>query len=823
MKARMFLGCFLALATALLLKPFYILPESLWLPALATTLLAGYLLAPEGQRDLPYWHRLLLTVLALALIPLHGRVWHLPLGLLAFSGLAGLLPIQRSRSLAAGLGRAALALYAGLLLIGPASVIQAMFDCNRPVALLAESLGRLAGMDLSLVAGNLVWQTSEESLHFSMAPEWTGFYLWLVLLLLLFVALSHNLLQKSIGFFSALARLGAFLFAAWIWLALLVLLNALQADMHELFEWPMLAWLQILAALPVALLAGWLSHSQAVSAAEEVSKSSGRLIWSLATWLLILAALLVQDPGVKKAGRVMIDDGHSDWEWAGEAMNTREFGTKTTYNYHGLARMLSRVYDVSVTQASISDSLLADVDVLILKTPTRPYSEQEQQTILRWVKAGGGLYLISDHTDIFGMSSYINEFSHHFGFIYNKDTVFDLTSTRDQYWPGPDTIVHPAAQHVAWYHYLTGCSIKPGPGCEVVMTGPNTGSDLLSYATSNFFDTWYPRTELRFGNLVQLVASRYGKGRVVGFSDSTTYSNFAMFLPGRLEHLVSIVEWLNRRNSLLPWRLLFSLLALASAFKAMRSGAGAKGQLVPAMLALLIVLPLASAFSAASYSWPEERQALPTASLDTLYSQLTLPLKNKLEADTPRDMETFYIWQYRSGRIPELVSGAPSVSSRIHFVINPRSIPDERDTNAMDQFMREGGTLAVIGSPGNIVNGINQWLDPYGAGFIKDRRSNVEVLGDGHTVPVFAQAVQGVKGGNTFYRLADSLAVATEIQVGSGRLIVSGLAECFETRRLGRYDSIPSGLAYEYLQMYYRHSDMDTGQPIEASSGRSAR
>ncbi len=823
MRARILVGCFLAIAAALLLKPFYILPDSLWSIALATSLLAGYLLRSEVKQELPVWHKLLLIVLPLALIPLHGRPWQLPLGLLAFSGLIGLLPLKQPKSFASGLGRAAVALYIGLLLVGPASVIQAMIDCNQPVALLAEGLGRLLGMDVALVSADLVWQTAEESLHFSMAPEWTGLYLWLVIAALMLAGLLDKLFDKSIAFISALARFGSFLIASWLWFALLVLIHMHQADMHNIFEWPMQAWLQIVAALPVALLAGWLSHGEPASPAAGANKGPRQLIWSLATWLLMLASLLVQDPGVKKPGRVMIDDGHSDWEWAGEAMNTREFGTKTTYNYHGLARLLSRVYDVTVTQSGISDSLLADVDVLILKTPTRPYTEEEQQAILDWVKAGGGLYLISDHTDIFGMSSYINEFSHHFGFIYNKDTVFDLTSTRDQYWPGPDTIVHPAARHVPWYHYLTGCSIKPGPGCEVVMTGPNTGSDLLSYATSNFFDTWYPRTELRFGNLVQLVASRYGKGRVVGFSDSTTYSNFAMFLPGRLEHLISIVEWLNRRNSLLPWRLLFSLAALAFAFKAVRSGASSREQLLPALISLLIVLPLSRGFAELSYPWPENKRDLPTASLDTLYSHLTLPLKNKLEAETPRDMETFYIWQYRSERIPELVSGAPSPCSKIHFVINPRSIPDERDTKAMDQFMRDGGTLAVIGSPGNIVNGINQWLDPYGVGFVKDRRSNVEVLGGDHAVPVFAHAVQGVKGGDTIYQLADSLAVATETQVDAGRLIVSGLAECFETRRLGRYDSIPSGLAYEYLQMYYRHSGMDTGQPIEASSGRSAR
>jgi len=71
-----------------------------------------------------------------------------------------------------------------------------------------------------------------------------------------------------------------------------------------------------------------------------------------------------------------------------------------------------------------------------------------------------------------------------------------------------------------------------------------------------------------------------------------------------------------------------------------------------------------------------------------------------------------------------------------------------------------------------------------------------------------------VKGGDGFYFLDTSEALATSVVVGKGRLIVSGLADCFNNEHLGRYDSVPAELSLEYLKMYYDHVGIDAGDSL---------
>jgi hypothetical protein len=58
------------------------------------------------------------------------------------------------------------------------------------------------------------------------------------------------------------------------------------------------------------------------------------------------------------------------------------------------------------------------------------------------------------------------------------------------------------------------------------------------------------RPEMRYGAFVQLWAMGYGRGRVAAFTDSTIFSNFCVFEPGKKELWMGMLQWLNDRN---PW------------------------------------------------------------------------------------------------------------------------------------------------------------------------------------------------------------------------------------------------------------------------------
>ena len=68
------------------------------------------------------------------------------------------------------------------------------------------------------------------------------------------------------------------------------------------------------------------------------------------------------------------------------------------------------------------------------------------------------------------------------------------------------------------------------------------------YHVSNFYPQVEDHAYSRYGAFVQLWATRRGAGRVAAFTDSTVFSNFSTFEPGKAELMLGMLEWLNHRN-----------------------------------------------------------------------------------------------------------------------------------------------------------------------------------------------------------------------------------------------------------------------------------
>ena len=71
------------------------------------------------------------------------------------------------------------------------------------------------------------------------------------------------------------------------------------------------------------------------------------------------------------------------------------------------------------------DELLSGYDVLILKTPEEPIPDAEIAAIDRFVRRGGGLLLVGDHTNLLGMGTHLNALSARHGIRFRYDSVSD--------------------------------------------------------------------------------------------------------------------------------------------------------------------------------------------------------------------------------------------------------------------------------------------------------------------------------------------------------------------------------------------------------------
>lgn len=308
--------------------------------------------------------------------------------------------------------------------------------------------------------------------------------------------------------------------------------------------------------LPMAFVLAWIvpgvSPAIAVSRLDRKAISRfgrGGLLAAVSTAAVTFSAGYEMS-GDRKEGRILFDDLKSGpWEMAAGTFDETSYGEQAIYNFICLRDWLDQLYDVRVsTDALITDDLLRDVDVFVLKTPVHPYLESEREALLRFVERGGGLWLHGDHDNLFGMTTYLNPIAAPFGIHFRLDDTFDLTTGRPSVYSPPRLSRHPTVADVGSVEFETTCSIEAPLLARPAIIGNMLGCEYVDYGHVNFFGNMAADQEDDFGLFLQAAAVSYGKGRVLAFSDSTLFSNFSMFLPDVAELATGSVEYLNRRE-----------------------------------------------------------------------------------------------------------------------------------------------------------------------------------------------------------------------------------------------------------------------------------
>lgn len=287
---------------------------------------------------------------------------------------------------------------------------------------------------------------------------------------------------------------------------------------------------------------------------------------------LLFGGFFFQEQGSPKQGRVLVDEIHSTWEPSYLVMDTHWYGSESTYNAYSMIEWLKVSYDVNrvistafvewepgetITKVEgelVSDEITAEMlksyDILILKTPAM-YTQQEVAAIVDFVKEGGGLFVIGDHSNFAGTSTALNQIIREFGLEFVFDSVNSVEGRLSIY--EREEVAHPCAKYMPEFDFLTSCSIAAPAAVGRVITGYGLSAEPGEYASTGFFretrrDLPVLATDRNWGIFHQCVAAKYGKGRIVAFADSTTISNFRIFFGGSDAMVIGCMEWLNYTN-----------------------------------------------------------------------------------------------------------------------------------------------------------------------------------------------------------------------------------------------------------------------------------
>ena len=513
-----------------------------------------------------------------------------------------------------------------------------------------------------------------------------------------------------------------------------------------------------------------------------------------------LTAAVVWDPvGTRKGGRVLVDEFRSQLPWPTKSFDTTRtdkpfdtewYGHASAYNYACMYDYSSRFYAMSRLRKPLNSDVLRACDVLVLKVPSGSYSPAEVAAIRHYVEGGGGLLLLGEHTSVYGSGVYLNQVAEPFGFRFRYDCAFGIDSVFVQKFP-PPLAPHPILQHMPPLDFATSCTIDPagGSGRAVIQAAglKNLGAN---YHASNYYPQAENAPQMRYGAFVQLWATRHGAGRVVAFTDSTIFSNFAFFEPGKSELMLGMLEWLNHKNEVFDPRSLLVLVGLCLA-----AGAVALGRpwrtcwpllLAAGTLGWAVVVVAAPAAGRAAMPPPEPLRPMTVVALDRTVSQAPLP-KNGFIAGRDDAFGLFERSILRLGYFTKRAAGAEATQSDVLVVLHP-SRDDQpqlaRFRDRLVEYVSSGGKLLVLDSPANAESTANRLLAPFGLKVtpVPGLRGTLADTGTLPAIPVSSACE--VSGGQPLARLGGRT-VAAVARKGKGSVWVIGFASRFTDVNMG--------------------------------------
>jgi hypothetical protein len=451
----------------------------------------------------------------------------------------------------------------------------------------------------------------------------------------------------------------------------------------------------------------------------------------------IVGAFAFQDPGFHKGGRVLIDEHHSEWEDSTKPIDKDWYGVLSTYNYYSWTQWLDFYYNIDKNiNETLTTELLNDYDILILKCPTNPYSNLEINAIIQFVEQGGGLFLIGDHTNVFGMNTYLNTIANNFGIKFKTDATYELGSGKLSNFKPDETLPHPIVKNLKQFNFMTSCTLDAPFFSENVIIGNRLINEPGTYSTENFFSETIATTESEFGYFLQSVAVKYGNGRVVAFTDSTVFSSFSVFTDGYQTYTLGVMDYLNRENAYTFINTILLGLGIISLFLFMyllRKDHKLKIASLFIFIGLLsfsIAIPLISYINTINYQFPHPHSDFDQVCFVQEHSNFEISLEPSLIIEEDDNaFGTFFVWTQRVGYIPsvELRLDEAVKKGDIIVFINPIKTFSDKDIDLISRFIENGGKMLVLDSITNGMSTVNELISNFGM-WINKKSDNLQLF-----------------------------------------------------------------------------------------------
>jgi hypothetical protein len=539
----------------------------------------------------------------------------------------------------------------------------------------------------------------------------------------------------------------------------------------------------------------------ALQAHARAARSQCACPFLIGSGIAVLVFLLFWSPvGQRKSGRVMVVERHSTWEPTTKPYATEVYGEAGSYNYAAAYATCQQYFEMSrlLPTESIDDETLARCDQLIIKTPTARYSSTEIAAVVRFVERGGSLLMIGDHTNVFNMNTYLNDIARHFGFTFRHDLLFRIGSPYQQAYQ-PPRMAHPIVQHVPPMHFAVSCSIDPGYSLgRMVIRNTGLWSLPPAYHESNYHPQAEYAPNMQYGAWCQLWSTTHGSGRVLAFADSTLFSNFCLFQPGKSELLRSMLDWLDhtsifdRRGPklllLIPGGLTGGLLVILGIRLGRRGEISSLIYLGAALSGWSVALLIATGVHRTRLPVPAKTRPMPQVVIDRTLSEVPLHTGAFSDAEEGVGYGMLEQWIPRIGNITSRRTGKEVFQGDGLVIIGPTRSVDRVYRDRLVKYVRGGGHVLVVDSMEIEGSTANSLLAPFGLASSHDTEHVAEgvLKWSPETAEVALETSCAITGGQTLVRL-EKMPVAARVRHGQGSITAIGFGALFNDASMGTH------------------------------------
>lgn len=340
---------------------------------------------------------------------------------------------------------------------------------------------------------------------------------------------------------------------------------------------------------------------------------------------------------------------------------------------------------------TVKSNILEDTQVFVVINLNVQFSEDERTKIWNYVKKGGSLLVLGDHTDLEGTMNPLNHLLEPVNIKFRFDSAFTATHWFNAYALFPHPITSTLDYSNDTLQHSTGASLDIAPPAVPIVNAKFAFSDKGNYANENGYlgDYLYQPGE-HFSDLVVVAGATYGKGKVVVFGDTSGFQNLPIYHSH--EFINSIFSYLTLPISpqLFQWGGLVLLLGLLFAHLFFPS---ARTALAIPLLAVTLGTGLFIGHYLLPLSAPTRPHTRNIAYVDAAHINqysLTHWKEDSINGLTLNLARNGYLPMIRRSRLDNSI-----FSAKIYVVIAPHKSFTSRELELLKTYMNQGGLFIL--------------------------------------------------------------------------------------------------------------------------------